>query len=466
MKIVVAGAGTVGLQLAKQLIGERHNVVIIEQQAARARYVSERMDCLVINDSANNLETLRSASVGKAEFFISVTDSDEVNIITCAMVHGEFDVPYKIARVRNIDYSFGARFASGLPGVDYIVNPEIEAAKAIIRSIDVGAVSEVTNFERSDMQMRTLTVGERSPLLRRSLIDIGRNARVPFLVALIMRNEEALIPSGDTVIEQGDILHFVATERNLAELFQRIGQARSTLRNIMLLGGGKIGRHLAEHLVSRKHQPTSILKRILRTFAPVPRRTLTIFERDREKCRQLAEKYPDALVINADITEDEIFAEERGADLLIAATENEELNIVSSAYAKTMGVDRSIVLVSKYHYARIAAQLGIDVVVSMKNTVVSSILRYIRRGNVGTIHAISDAKVEAIELTVAAESRVIGEPIHTLRLPESTLLVSISRNGNAITPSGENVLEANDHVIIITRQESVDKVQALFTRSA
>ena len=219
MKVVIAGAGDVGFQIAKQLIDERKDVVVIERDQKTAKHAANYLDCFVIQGEGNNIDVLRNAGVDRADFFISVTDSDEVNMISCGLVASEFNVPSKIARVRNIDYSKTYITSSPFLGIDHIVNPEIEASKVIIRAIEHGAMSDVFLFERTKFQMRSISVTNGSPLTDRSLSDIKRSFSVDFLVAFILRNNSYIIPSGDTVIQDNDTVYIVAEEQNLETLF-------------------------------------------------------------------------------------------------------------------------------------------------------------------------------------------------------------------------------------------------------
>ena len=186
MKVVIVGAGAVGLQIARQLVDEKKDVVLIEKDPERARLAANRLDCLVINREGNSLDALKEAGTDTADYFIAVTDSDEVNMIACALVESEFAVSYKIARVRNVDYSMSSLARKSFLGIDYIVNPEIVAANAIIRSIEQGAISDIMLFEQSKAQMRTLTVEPGSLFADRSLSETAREVGISFLVALVL----------------------------------------------------------------------------------------------------------------------------------------------------------------------------------------------------------------------------------------------------------------------------------------
>lgn len=464
MKIVVVGAGTIGFQIAKQLIDERKDVVVIEKDPKVAKHVSNYLDCMVVNDEGNNLSVLSAAGIDKTDFFISVTDSDEVNMISCGLVSSEFNVPYKIARVRNLDYSKTQMSSSPFLGIDYILNPEIEASKVIIRAIEYGVVSDILFFEKTSFQMRNITVSEDSILRDRSLRDIRDNMNIEFLIAFILRENDYIIPTGDTVVQQNDNLYVVATEENLEHLFVRTGKYKIKLNKIVISGGGRVGSYIVDHLLKVQQRDLSFMSRLRRGLAQKWRRNVVIVDRDAEKCSLLAERFPDALVINEDISEEGIYEEGRfsGYDLIVAATDNQELNIITAVYAKTLGIKRSIAVVNKNNYINIASGLGIDVTVSQKSSMVNSILKLIRRGNIKNIYSFADGKVEVIELSVE-NSAISGSRIEKINLPPQTLIVSLSRGSKNIIPDGSCTIQNGDYLVVIARKESISKVENIFT---
>ena len=466
-KVVIVGAGAVGFQLAKQLISENKDVVLIEKDPDVARLVSNKLDCMVVTGEGNKIETLRKAGTEGAQYFISVTDSDEVNMIACGIVSSEFNVDSKVARVRSVEYAETKISQKGFLGIDYVVNPEIEAARAIVRSIEHGAVSDIMLFESSDVQIRNLTIDRHSPFQNKSLIEIDRIIDVSFLVAIILRQNRFIIPSGDTVIQEGDILYVAANAVNFDRLFSSLGKQKSGLKKVVIVGGGNIGTLVAESLLGER-RGQGLVRKLLTSLSPAyGKRSVKIVERDYDRAKQLADRFHEGLVINADISDEGIFEEEHFAnsDLVIAATDNQELNIVTAIYAKTFGIKRSIALVNKNNYSHIATHLGIDVAVSLKNAMVNTILKYIRRGNVRSVHSISDGQMEVLELNVEAKSRAVGKRVSAIPLPKDCLIVSISRESETIIPDGSNLVMENDHIIVIAQKSAAEKVEALFTTS-
>ena len=465
MRVVILGAGAVGTQIAKQLVEEKKDVVLIEKDPEQARLASNRLDCMVINKEGNNVETLRDAGMATADVFIAVTNSDEMNMISCALVEHEFSVPFKIARVRSLDYANSAAAERGFLGIDYIVNPEIVAAQTIIRTIEHGAVSDIMLFEQSNAQMRHLTVDPGSPMADKNLNDIARSMGIRFLVAVVLRDNEFIIPSGGTVINAGDILYVVATEDNFDRLYERMGKRKMELRRVVIVGGGKIGSMVASYLLEDQKKESGVVRRLVSMLARERKRSVKVVERDYARCKELSQEIPGALVINADISDEGVFEEEHFAnsDLVIAATGNQELNIVTAVYAKTLGIKRTVSLVTKTNYIRVASQLGVDVPVSVKNSMVNSILKLVRRGNVRSVHSIPEGDLEVLEISVDPGSEADGKSIGDMKLPQGALIVSVLRNEETFVPDGTYLVRGGDHVIVIARLESIERIQTLFT---
>jgi trk system potassium uptake protein TrkA len=447
MNIVILGAGVVGYQIASQLIGEGHNAVIIEKSVERARYVDSHLDCIVLNDEGNSIDTLKKAGIEKADFFLSVVDSDEVNMIACGIVESEFNVPIKIARVRNIDYSRAKIFEKSFLGIDFVVNPEVETARLIANSVALGATSDVMLFENSDMQIRNYQVDSKSFFKNKTVMDIRKsiNAGGKFLIAGIIRENEFIIPSGLTVIQENDIAYILASKKTLTTLFIETGKKRESIDRILIAGGGKIGYLVARYLI--------------RTG-----RKIAIIDSNYDSCKMLSEKFPDAFIINADISDETIFEEENlhDYDLIITATENQELNILSAAYAKSLGIGRAVAVVNHPNYMAISNRLGIDVTVSPRNSTVNAIMKFIRKGDINSVHTLFGHSAEVIEFSVKDKSSVAGLALKDIKIPAHSLILTVVRNNINEIPDGNFVVNSGDRVITIAKRESIRALEQVF----
>ncbi len=445
MKVVIVGAGTVGFEIAKQLVSENKNVVLLEKNVERAKYVSNLLDCQVINEAGNSIESLKKAGIENADFFISATNSDEVNMISCALVASEFKKPKKIARVRNLEYSNALFLGKPFLGADFIVTPEIEAAKQIVSIVENGVVGNVVRFEGADVQVRNITIDKKSFFNNKSLKEIKSLIEEEFLIASILRNDEVLIPTGETIIKENDVVYFVASYENIEKIFRKSGRKKQSLKRIVIVGGGRIGSYVSEYLLQKGYK-------------------ITLVDKDYEVCKQISIKFPKLLVLNADISDDSIFEEEglNNYDLFITTTGNQELNMLTGIYAKTLGVKRNIVLVNKSNYLSIASFLKIDSTVSPRLSSVDSILKFIRKGKIRTVYTIFNGKAEVIEFTVEKPAYLIEKQIKEIGLPNKSIVVAIVRNKQTIIPDGNFVIKENDNIIILTKKEVIHKIEKIF----
>lgn len=464
MKVIIVGAGRVGFQVAKQLAEENQNVLIFEKDPETAKYASANLDCLVVNEDGTNLKGLKRANIDNADFFISLTDSDEKNMIACGLVSSAFTIPYKIARVRNIEYSPTGLLEKSFLGIDFIVNPEIEAAKTIVNNIEHGAISDVMLFESTNLQMRNISAADNPVFKDKSIEDIRHELNVDFLVAVVMRENSYLIPSGHTILRENDHLYIVGTEENLEQVFSKVGKQKLKLSKIVIVGGGTIGSYVAKSLLTRTQLSEPLLDKMSSILSGKRRkRSLYIVDRDYEKCKRISEELPEALVLNADISDEEVFDEELlNTDLLVATTENQELNIVTTIYGKTMGVKRTIALVNNAKYINIASNLGIDVPVSLKTNLVKTIIKYIRRTNIKNVYSISGGKIEVLEVGVEETSKANGKKLKELKLPHQSLIISVTRGSENIVPDGNFTLYSGDYLIVIVKKEFIQNIEQLF----
>ncbi len=447
MNVVILGAGVVGFQVAEILIAEDHDVVLIERNPERAKFASNHLDCIVINEEGNNIHALKQAGIEKADLFLSVSDSDEVNMISCGLIASEFNVPIKIARVRNLYYSTSKLTEKSFLGIDYIVNSEVETARLLANTVALGANSDVMLFENTDVQMRNYVVSANSFFVKKKLKNIktGIHLKEQFLIAGVSRGEDFIIPSGDTVIEENDNIYLLATKNTLTKIFIETGNKSLKLGKILIVGGGRIGGLAAAYL--------------LRTG-----RRITIIDSDYEKCKELSESFPEALILHADISDEEIFEDEKlyDYDLVITCTDRQELNLLTAVYSKSKGIKRAISLVNQTNYIPISSQIGIDVTVSPKNCTVDAIMKFIRRGNIKSVHSLFDGKAEVIEFIIPEDSPVAGVSLKDMNLPQDCLILTVLRDNENIIPDGYFKLRVNDTVITIAKKESIQKLEEVF----
>jgi trk system potassium uptake protein TrkA len=474
----------VGTQLAKHLIQEKHDVSIIEANEERARHASNRIDCLVIHDEGNSLKALEEAGIAKADALVCVTDSDEVNMIICGLAASRYAQRkpeegglLKIARVRNDDYLHLSQGGTRqVLGIDRFIHPNMEAARSIIRAIEHGAMGDVVSFSNTRYELGSIDVAAGSAFDGLALKDYRTLVQFESLITMVERGDEVLLPSGATVLAKGDRVYILANGKDLPEIFRFAGGAEKSIRKIGIVGGGKIGALIAEGLLhkdaaSDEYTPTprkkNFLVPLLKTLIPKNSRRIVIIEQDYRLCKDLAARFPEALILNEDISDESFVNEEQldDLDLLITTTNNQELNIITAVYLKSRGIKKSIAMVTGSGYAAMARQLGVDVVIPMKSVVVDSILSHLMGSGVKEVHHVGDGEVDIIEVEVGAEAPVIDKLISEFRLSAGGLLMLVNRESNSFIPRGDYVFHEGDRIVLIARVGSQAELEKYFGAS-
>jgi trk system potassium uptake protein TrkA len=477
MRIVIIGAGLVGIQLAKHLIQEKHDVSLIESNEERARHASNRLDCLVIHDEGNSIKALEEAGIAKADALVCVTDSDEVNMIICGLAASRYSRRddggelLKIARVRNDDYMHLSRGGNKqVLGIDHFIHPNLEVSRSIIKAIEHGAMGDIVSFANTPYELGSIDVEKGSGFDGLALKDYRRLVSFESLITLIERGDEVMLPSGLTVLKRGDRVHILAKGCDLPEIFRFAGSAEKPIRKIGIVGGGRIGALIAEGLLNKSEdgeehrQKRHFLFPLLKTLMPRGSRRIIFVEQDYRLCKDLAARFPETLILNEDISDESFVNEEQldDLDLLITTTNNQELNIITAVYLKSRGIGRTIALVTGSGYAAMARQLGVDVVIPMKSVVVDSILSHLMGGGVKEVHRIGDGSVDIIEVEIAKDAPVADRPINEFKLSAGGLLLMVNRGGNSFIPKGDYVFCEGDHIALIAKTGSQAEIEKYF----
>ncbi len=448
MNIVIVGAGEVGTHIASQLVAEQKDVVIIEKDPECAARASNMLDCLVVTGEGSNVDVLRQAGAENADIFIAATSVDEVNMISCFVAGSAFNTPIKIARVRNVDYMRDGLLKNSSIGIDYLVNPEIEAAFDIVQTVVHGASSGIFAFQGTNAQLRDFLVKDDSIFNGVLVKDIRSLIDQNFIIAGVLRNEMLHIPKGDFQILTGDHIYIVALGKSFNKILTRAGMTVDKLKRIVLVGGGLIGKHIAGMLIEDG-------------------KDVRIIEKDYERCKELSALYPESTVINGNISDQDVFEEENIAytDAIITTTQSEELNILAGVYAKSKGVKRAVALIDKLNYTSLATNLGIDSCISAKLSSVDAILKFIRKGNIKNVYTIFEGQAEAIEFIVGGSNQnIVGKKIMDLKLPAGCLIITVQRNRKTIIPTGSFVIEEGDSLITFVAHNEISKLEELFNK--
>jgi trk system potassium uptake protein TrkA len=464
MQIIIIGAGMVGTQLARYLIQEKHDVSVIESNEERARHLSNHLDCMVLNDEGNNLTTLEEAGIAKADALVCVTDSDELNMIICGLADSRYPHIIKIARVRNDEYVKLNKTSERVLGIDFFVHPDVEASRSVVSAIERGAMGDILDFSDTRYELGSVDVTESSVFDGLALPFFRAMVHDDSLITLVERNGESILPSGATVLQKGDRIHVLADGEKLDAIFELAGEKKKSLRNIGIVGGGRLGVLIVEALMDEDKEKSFSLFSLFKNIGNRSDRKIVIIEKDYVLCKELAARFPQALVLNEDISDESFIAEERigDLDLIITTTENQELNMIAAIYLKSCGVGRTIAMVTSSGYAAIARQLGLDVVIPMKSVVVDSIISHLMGRGVKDVHRIGDGSIGIIEIEISSGTPIAGKLLTEFRLSAGGLVLLVKRNSESFIPTRDYMFTSGDRIVLIAKNGNEAEIEKLF----
>ncbi|MDR2864686.1 MAG: NAD-binding protein [Spirochaetaceae bacterium] len=484
MRVIIVGAGHVGTQLARQLTGEKNDVSLIESNEERARHASNRLDCLVIHDEGNKPQVLEEAGIGKADALVCLTNSDEINMIICALAAERYPALLKIALVRN-DGCFGEKRIKNTKrlaepssasdksegnhflGVDYFIHPNIEASRTALNAIEHNASGEILSFSETDYQLSSIKIAEESPLSGLELQNFRTLMPGDALITLIERDDECLLPSGSTILQTGDRVYMLAREEAMNKLFEMGNKKERAIRKIGIVGGGQLGSLIAAGLLSNPHTEDGIIKSFFSSlpgFIKKSSRKIFIIEQDYGVCKTLSAEFPDAIVLNEDISDENFITEERlnDLDLIVTATGNQELNVITALYLKSRGVKRAIAMVSSDGYAYIARRLGVDIVIPVRSVVVDSLLSRLMGGGVRGIHRLGGGAISIFEIEIGENAPVVETSITKFRISQGALLMLVQRGKTSFLPRGDYIFKVGDKIVILTKKGGKKEIEKYF----
>lgn len=442
MKIIVLGAGKVGKTLIKHMSNEDHDIIVVDQNATKVEEVVNQFDVIGVVGNGGSYDILMEAGAQDANLIICVTTSDELNILAGLMAK-KMGTKHTIARVRNPDYSSQRDFMRNQLGFSMIVNPELEAASEIRRVLSFPSAVKVDTFSRGKVELAEFFVEDHSRLNGVELSQLHKITKTNILVCAVSHNEDVIIPDGNYAIKPGDHLYITGTHRDLSRFCLDIGVITTRIKNIIIVGGGKIAYYLSKQL------STQGIK-------------VKIIEKDKNRCQVLAEKLPYVTIIHGDGSDDELLNEEgiENTDAVLALTGLDEENIVLSLSAKSLYHKKTIAKVTRMNYAGLSDVLKVDSIVAPKKIVASQIIRYVRAkmnkdndSSVKTLYKIVDGEVEAIEFKVTEQFKYLHKTLNEMKIKEHVLVAAIIRENEVIVPKGNTTMELNDYVIIVSRGE-------------
>ncbi|MBT3396232.1 MAG: Trk system potassium transporter TrkA [Alphaproteobacteria bacterium] len=452
MKVIVCGAGQVGFNIAKQLAAEHNDVTVIDQSRELVKRVNDQLDVKSIVGHAARPNVLSQAGANEADMIVAVTQIDEINMMVCQVAHSLFNVSTRIARVRSQEYlrpEWSNLFSRDHMPIDVVISPEVEIARAVTRRLRAPGAINMIPFANDSVRVMGLLIDEGCPVIDtplRQLTELFPGLQIRIMG--IIRKDKIRVPHGDEEISVGDEVYFAVETGHMARAMAAFGHEEKEAHRVIILGGGSVGLFLAEQ-IERDHPGVS----------------LKIIESEEERARVLAEHVSRSVVLHGNALDSDLLEEAnaRSAETVVAVTDDDEVNILASLLAKRQGCRRAITLINDPAYGALITSLGIDVVVDPRAITVSSILQYVRRGRIRSVHSLRDGMAELIEGDALETSSLVGAPLREVKVPEGIVVGAIVRGEEVIIPRGSTVIEADDRVILFSSAKVIKSAEKMFS---
>lgn len=451
MKIVIVGCGKIGTAMLSNLVNEEHEIVAIDNQPAIISEITNIYDIIGVCGSGTDNDVLEEAGVDEAELFVSVTDSDELNMLSCFLAK-KMGARHTIARIRNTEYNDKSlSFMKAHLELSASINPEKLAAHELFNLLKLPGAMNIERFSRGNYEMIELKMKSDSPMLGTSLWELRKKFKQKFLVCVVRRDEDVYIPDGHFVLKAGDKIGVTATVQEGEKLFRALGLMKKQANNVMIIGATRTAFYLAQKLVSMGAN-------------------VTVIDREEKRCTEFSDLLDGANIIQGDIASREVLLEEglRSADAFVALTGKDEENILISIYAQSQGVPQVITKINQSELAQLAETLGLDTIISPCKIISDQISGYARAlsNSIGsemeTLYTIMDDKAEALEFIVHEDFGHLDTPLKQLSIKPGILIAGILRGRKTIVPTGDDVILDGDHVIIIATGKRINTLQEIF----
>lgn len=448
MKIIIVGCGKVGTTLAEHLYNEGHDVTIIDKHTEKLRTIADRIDVMGLEGNGASVSTQKEAGIANANLMIATTNSDELNML-CCLIAKKAGNCQTIARIRDPEYYSEMRYIREELNLSMVINPEQAAAAEIARIIKFPSAIKIDTFARGRVELIKLIIPKDSVLDGMRLTEIDSKLRCKVLICVVERGEEVIIPHGDFALCAGDKISFIAPHSVALNFFKSAGvKVSNNIHSLMLIGGGKMSYYVAKRLAD-----TNI--------------SVKIIERDFERCNQLSEALPKAIIINGDGTDQKLLEEEGlgEVDAVGNFTGIDEENILLSLYMGNKTKAKLITKINRITFEDVISDMNLGSVINPTAVTSDNIVRYVRAmnnsmgSNVETLYKIAGGRAEALEFRVTRESAVMGKPLSALKLKDSVIIACITKAGKVITPNGQSVIETGDTVIVVSTQAGLNDLE-------
>jgi len=454
MKILILGAGQVGSSVATNLCNEANDITVIDKNAAALHHLQDRLDLRTVLGHASSPDILNEAGATDANMIIAVTNSDETNMVACQVAYTLFHTPLKIARIRESSYhKHSELFKTDSVPIDFLISPEQEVTEYTRRIIEFPGAMQVLDFAEGRVQLVTAKAFFGGPLVGHRLKELPEQLPgIETRITTIFRRQEAIVPTGETVIEAGDEILFIAAPHHIKAVMSEFQKLDRPNRRVIIAGGGQIGTKLAQALN--------------KTYR------VKVIESNEKRAKHVSEKLKNCYVLHGDATDEELLLEENidDTDVFCALTNADEANIISSMLAKRLGAKTVMTLINRAAYVDLVQQDLIDIAISPQQATIGSVLAHVRRADVVKVHSLRGGAAEAIEAIAHGDSRssqVVGKRIEDIRLPAGTTIGAIARGTEVIMGHHDTVIKAEDHILlVVTDKRKVQNVEKLFQVSA
>lgn len=442
MNIVIVGGGKVGETICQEL-SDIADIVLIDNNPKVIESIFSQYDIQAVVGNGANVNVQREAMVENADIFISVTNSDELNIIAC-IIAKKLGAKYTISRVRSPEYHDSVDFIKTSLGISGMINPEFESARIIDEILKYPTAQGIESFAGGKVNLVQISLEEGSFIENLTLKEFRESFNGKLLVAIVVRGNEVFIPTGNTKLLSGDTIHVTGSTKDLDKFYRSIRKYSSPVESALIIGAGRLSYYLVKKLVSEGVQ-------------------VKLIEVNKDIATKFSQQFPEIAVINADGTDQDILEEEGISeyDACIALTGIDEENIMISLFAKHKNVKKCIAKVNRTSMLKLLNQVGLDTIITPKRIIADKIVRFVRsisatgESCVEKLYKVADRRAEVLEFIAAEPSKVIGVPLWELNTLENTLVVFIMRNGELIFPTGEDSILANDRVVVVTTQENI-----------
>jgi trk system potassium uptake protein TrkA len=451
MRVIICGAGQVGYGIAERLAAEQNDVSVIDTSTDLIRNVRDTLDVRGFVGHGSHPDVLAAAGAQQADMIVAVTLYDEVNMVACQVAHSLFNVPTKIARIRAQSYlqpHYMDLFSREHMPIDVIISPELEVGEMVLRRIALPGATDIVRFAENNIAMVAIECADECPVINTPLSQLSE--LFPDLLSTVVgvsRADKLFIPHSGDQLQAGDLAYVICKKDQVRRTLALFGHEEQEATRIVIAGGGNIGLYVARTIEARQS-----------------RTRIKIIEHSRERAIAIADELRRTVVLNGSALDQKLLAEAdiQDADLMVALTNDDQVNILASVMAKRLGCKANLALINNPTYHDFARMLGIDAHVNPRSVTISRVLQHVRRGRIRAVHSVHRGQAEVIEAEALETSPLVGPALRDLELPDGLRIGAIYRDGEVLKPSGAMKIKPKDRVVLFATAKAVKQVEQMF----